>query len=168
MIVSGPVCWDIGLVFAVLDLSFWSWAFGLASFSISPHDCFRTCMLGLWTCHGSVGLVFMKLGRFSTSNYGCFRTCISGRWTCHPSIGLVIVELDLRPSFILNTKSLCFWTWMLGHWTCHPSIGLVILKLGFRPRFILNIKLRMCLDLLVLTLVLSLQHWTCHLAGPSA
>ena len=62
VIVSGFACWDIAFVTAALDLSFWSWAFGPASFLISNWHCFWTCMLRHWTWHRSIGLVILKLG----------------------------------------------------------------------------------------------------------
>ena len=98
MIVSGLACWDIGLVIAALDLSFWSWAFGLASFLISNYDCFRTCMLGLWTCHRSIGLVIMKLG-------------------LRPSF-ILNIKLWLFPDLHLGTLDLS-----PQHWTCHCEAG---------------------------------------------
>ena len=51
MFVSGLGSWGVGLVTPALDLSFGSWAFGLASFSKRNHAC--------WA---SIELVFWKLG----------------------------------------------------------------------------------------------------------
>ena len=45
------------------DLSIWSWAFGPASFLMRNYACFWTWMLGDGTCHSSIGLVNLKLGR---------------------------------------------------------------------------------------------------------
>ena len=59
---SGLGSWDVGLVTSALDLSFGSWAFGPASFLIRNYVCFWTWTLERWTCHSSVGLVFLKLG----------------------------------------------------------------------------------------------------------
>merc|ERR1712103_6869 len=62
MLVPGLGSWDIGLVASALDLSFGSWAFGPASFLIRNYVCFWTWTLERWTCHSSIGLVFLKLG----------------------------------------------------------------------------------------------------------
>ena len=62
MLVPGLGSWDVGLVASALDLSFGSWAFGPASFLIRNYVCFWTWTLERWTCHSSVGLVFLKLG----------------------------------------------------------------------------------------------------------
>ena len=94
---SGLACFDIGLVTTALDLSS-SWAFGLASFLISNYDCFRTCMLGLWTCHRSIGLVIMKLG-------------------LRPSF-ILNVKIWLFLDLYVGTLDLS-----LQHWTCHFEAG---------------------------------------------
>ena len=62
MIVSGLGCWGTGLVTPALDLSFWSWACGPASFLMRNYNCFWNWMLGHRTCHSSVGLVILRLG----------------------------------------------------------------------------------------------------------
>ena len=113
-------------VAAALELSFWSWAFGPASFLIRNYVCFWTWMLEHGTCHSSVGLVTLIL----KERTHCFWTWMLGCWTCHYSIGLVILKLGLRPNFFLNERLLLFldfdvgrWDLSLRHWTCHLEAG---------------------------------------------
>ena len=53
---------DVGLVTPALDLALGRWAFGPASFLKRNHACYWTWQQGRWTCHSSLGLVFLKLG----------------------------------------------------------------------------------------------------------
>ena len=86
-----------------------------------------------------------------------------GHRICHCSVGLAILQLRLRPSFILDIKSILALDLHIGivdlsprDWTCHSEA-------------VLNLKSGMCLDLRVGTLDFSVRHWTCHFeAGPSA
>ena len=159
-----------------LDLSFWSWAFGPASFLIRSHYHF-------WTWCWSIGLVLLKLG-------------------LRPSFifdkkSLLFLDLDVGaldvsfwswafgPASFLIRNHYCFWTWMLEHWTC-PS------EAGPSAQLHFNKKSLLFLDLDVGALDLSLwrrafgpdsvlirhhhcfwtwmsEHWTCPFeAGPSA
>ena len=94
MFVPGLGNWDIGSVTSALDLSFGSWAFGPASFLIRNYVCFWTWTLERWTCHSSVGLVFLKLGLrpsfifnkksvlFLDLDVGALDLCMLEHWTC--------------------------------------------------------------------------------------
>ena len=103
MLVSGLGCWDIGLVTPALDFSFWSWAFGPASFLISNCDCLWTCMLEQNACLSSIWLVIPKL-------YSAYHFMIVSGLACWdirlvtPACGLVVWKMGLRPSCILNIE----------------------------------------------------------------
>ena len=157
MFVSGLGSWDVGLVTPALDLSFGSWAFGPASFLIRNYVCFWTWKLGRWTCHSSIGLVFLKLGLrpsfILNKKLSLFLDLEAG-----PALDLSSGSWALGPASFLIRNYVCFWNWILGHCTRHSSIGLVFLKLGLRPSFILNKKIHVFLDVEAGTLDLSLQH----------
>ena len=157
MLVSGLGDSDIGLVTPALDLSFWSWAFGPASFLITNHICFWTWMLGQAQLHSESEIRFVSgLGTWNV-------------WLVTPALDLSFWSWAFGLASFLIRNYVCFWTWKLGRWTFHSSIGLVFWKLGLRPSFILKQKLCLFLDLEAGTLDLSPQHWTCLLeAGPSA
>ena len=134
MFVSGLGSCDVGLVTPALDLAFGSWAFGPASFLKRNHAWYWTWQLGRWTCHSSLGLVFLKLGLrpsfILNKKYVCSWTWTLGRSTCHSSIGLVFWKLGLRPSFILKRKLCLFLDLEAGtldllhqHWTCLLEAG---------------------------------------------
>ena len=162
MFVSGFGSWSVGLVTPALDLSYGSWACGPASFLNGNYVCSWTWKQGRWTCHLSIGLVFLRL-------------CLRRSFILNKKLCLF---LDLEA----GTLDLS-----LQHWTCLFEAGTILnKKLGLfldleagtldlslqRWTYLLEAgpkKLCLFLDLEAGTLDLSLQHWTCLLeAGPSA
>ena len=97
IIVSGIECWDIGLVTPASDLSFWSWAFGQASFLMTNGDCFWTWMLGDGTCHFSIKLVILELDLRRSFILNKKLYCF---WTWNWGVGLV------TPGSYLNTSKI--------------------------------------------------------------
>ena len=92
-----------------LDLSFWSWALGPASFLIKDHDCFWTWMLEHWTCLLKVGLrpSFISNGK----SFSCRDLDIG-------ALDLALWSWALDPTSLSIRNYDRFWGWMLEHWTC--------------------------------------------------
>ena len=151
MFVSGLGSWDVGLITSALDLSFGSWAFGPTSFLIRSYVCFWTWTLERWTCHSSIGLVFLKLGLrpsfilnkkwcvFLELDFGTSRLLLQ-HWTCYFEAGPF--------SFILKKKLCVFLDLEAGMFDLSSSIGLVFWKLGRRNY--------------VRFWTWKLGRWTCH------
>ena len=163
MLVSGLACWDIRLVTPACGLVVWK--MGLRPSCILNIELWLFLDLHVTTFDVSLQHRSRHFDCFwmTTSTHDRFWICMLGHWICHCSVGLVILQLGLRPSFILDIKSILALGLHIGivdlsprDWTCHSEA-------------VLNLKSGMCLDLRVGTLDFSVRHWTCHFeAGPSA
>ena len=133
-----------------------SWAFIPASFWVTHYNCFWTCKSEHWGGHLEAG----PSAQLHSSLQVMILDLDTWALDCHLCAGPASqLHSQWRTTIIVTIVSR---VGCLG-------IGLASLELGLRTSFILYIKVYLLLNLHVLKVDLSLQHWTCHFeAGPPA